>query len=279
MLHRTRVVLILSVIALATTAAATAAIRWQVWTPPSACLMCEAPTSDAAAALGNGGNGGGTGNGAGSYARSSAGTFVPGPLNAGSPSADAMARSSARAGSAPKGWQPWGTGSGSFRVSSSGAGGPSTSLGGLWKLMSLSRPGHAGGGGGAGAGESGTVARNTPKPPAASRPSPKPGTPRSSPSAPPASPSFTAGSPTLAGPAPSSGAAATDPFHEHETPAPDPFVPPTGGGGFDPGRPGGLGPGAGGGGRVAATPEPGSILLVGTGLLGILGVIRKRRLI
>jgi len=74
------------------------------------------------------------------------------------------------------------------------------------------------------------------------------------------------------------GAASTDPFHEHEAPPPDPFRGP---GGFDPGTPGGGRPsgGSGGGGRVAATPEPGSILLFGTGLLGVLGVMRQRRLI
>jgi hypothetical protein len=70
-------------------------------------------------------------------------------------------------------------------------------------------------------------------------------------------------------------APATDPFHEHQTPPPDPFHGP---GAFDPGTPGG-GHIAGGGSSVSATPEPGAVLLLGTGFLSILGVLRKRRLL
>jgi hypothetical protein len=75
----------------------------------------------------------------------------------------------------------------------------------------------------------------------------------------------------------SNGAPSTDPFHEHEAPPPDPFRGP---GGFDPGAPGGN-PTVGGGGvgKVSGAPEPGSILLFGTGLLGIFGVMRQRRLL
>jgi hypothetical protein len=266
--HRNRLVPILSVLALATAAAATAAIHRGIWTPPTACLMCEARSSDAAS-LANGVASGRTGAGANAHAGNSAGTYVPDSLIAAGPAADAMTGSSSRAASVPKGWQPWGAGSGSFRVASSSEAGPSPSLGGLWKLMSLSRPGH---GGGSGAAVRSSNAPKAQKPPAASR-TPKPGSHSSGPAG-----SVTAGSGTLAA-APVS--AATDPFHEQETPSPAPFSPPSGNGGgsFDPGRPGGIGLGAGGSARVSATPEPGSVLLLGSGLLGILGVMRKRRLL
>jgi hypothetical protein len=90
------------------------------------------------------------------------------------------------------------------------------------------------------------------------------------------------GSGSMAGGSGMAGVPPTDPFHEHQTPPPDPFHGP----GFDPGAPAGgpgsIGGGAGkglGGGRVSAAPEPGSLLLLSTGLLGILGTLRKRRLI
>jgi hypothetical protein len=51
-----------------------------------------------------------------------------------------------------------------------------------------------------------------------------------------------------------------------------------GAGGTIPGIGAGVGHGAGGGGSLATTPEPGSIFLLGTGALGLLGVLRRRRM-
>src|SRR4051812_25836608 len=137
---------VFTIVALAAASAAAATIRWQTWTPGTECLLCGAPQSTAA--MGTSGNADqlfGAGGGAPSFARNSAGAFMPGPLGAaqlGSGDA-AHSSSSSAAASAAHGWQPWGNGSGSGRFASSGGSGRSASLGGLWRLMNLSRPGHS----------------------------------------------------------------------------------------------------------------------------------------
>jgi hypothetical protein len=117
------------------------------------------------------------------------------------------------------------------------------------------------------------------KPPAANRPSPTPTSSGAPPTpdlikSPPPSdvpPIFRAAPPTDGPPA----APPTDPFHDHTNPIPDGFAGPIPTVPLDPGGPGGK-PGPGG--TVSPTPEPGSILLIATGL-GIFGVLRRRRLV
>lgn len=359
MFHRHRALLVIAL--LASGAAAIATLRWKTWTPVTACLLCDGLNADDAAAGTTTGTGAtvAPGDSIGSSARSSAPAPASGSLSAPAPgpSAPSAGSAAARLGSTPRGWRPWSPNSGAFRVSGSDSSAPSASLGGLWRLMSLSRPGN----GGAPAIASNNVvtpaahvaapiagrpapppaattpasAGRAPKPPAppSASPTPSSGGGGSTPSKP--SPSLSAPapgagsssgggstpsapSPSLSAPAPgagsSSGGGATestgsgsggaapggsgsggsgsggsggsgggtgdpapllDPFHEHEDPGPDPFGGPSGGSGFDPGGSGA--PPSGGG--VSATPEPGSILLIGTGLLGILGALRKRRLL
>lgn len=270
-MYRRRVVF--TIVALAVASAAAATIRWQTWTPNNACLLCGAPDPSSTMRAAAGPDTlYGAGGGAPSYARTTGEAFTPGPLAAAQlgSSSTASSSSAARSTSSFRGWQPWGNGSASGRFASSGAAGAAAApLGGLWRLMSLSRPHHS----------STPAARNIvarvrrERPPVASRPKkPSPGSNSGHPGN---SGDGTAASETPAPPL--AGAPSTDPFHEHEAPPPDPFQGP---GGFDPGTPGGKGPSTGGGGiKMAATPEPGSILLFGTGLLGVLGVMRQRRLI
>ena len=81
--------------------------------------------------------------------------------------------------------------------------------------------------------------------------------------------------PPAAPPAPPSGSF----FGAPSAPAPDPFGPasgPSSGLSGDSGAAGAAGLTAG---DVSPTPEPGSMLLIGSGLVGILGALRKRRLL
>jgi hypothetical protein len=274
--YRSRAVFILAGLAVASGAAAM--IPWQTWKPTAACLLCEAPAPDRAPAA-SAEAAKGSGGGLGAYARSSASTFTPGPLAPASSTGDASNSGSfaSRSGSAPRGWQPWGNGSSGLRNASGASSGTSIALGGMWRLMSMSRPATPGSDVAAVANHVAAAARPArqakPAPtPVARKPAP--------PSTSPAPAAATVPTTVIAStdPAPAIGfAPPTDSFHEHQSPAPNPFGgAPGGSGGFDPGTPGGGGPG-GGVGSVSATPEPASFLLLGTGFLGILGVLRKRR--
>lgn len=179
-------------------------------------------------------------------------------------------------------WTPWGFGSSRRNSNEGGSSSGSASLGGLWHTMSPF--GHNGT-----TADTAVVARNDPgvklstKPKAAD---PAPRAPRpsagggsssgggsSTGGGAPAAPSAGGGSSSGGGDPAAPGAG----LGEDETPPSDPSAPAPGGG--IGGGPGGGAPPSGGTspGDVSANPEPGTIALFGTGLVGLIGVLRRRR--
>jgi PEP-CTERM motif-containing protein len=268
--------------------AAAATAMWNRYAPPDACLFCAAPehyetalntTPDAVATTGASDM-----RRTGQYAAADS-SAVPGASAA--PSSHGGS-SAALHGDARRSWQPWETGSGAHGFPSSGGmSAPSVGMGGLWRLMSLAHRAP-----------DPLPAAPSPKPAplpraaAAPRPSPTPApahtapapnppsatsppTPAPDPIPPSAVPPIPSPEPTP--PLPPSGVAPpTSPFNDHTTPPADPFVPPPPSGSLDPGGPGGTGTSGSG---PAATPEPASLLLIGTGLVALLTELRRRRVI
>lgn len=199
-----------------------------------------------------------------------AGTLVPGSL-----AVSASGNGSAGHTLSDQGnrWVSWSSGSSNARFAADSGKTPSAGLGGLWRLMSLSRHTTAAHTSSASAGPR-TQHTSTPKP--AHR------APVSTSPAVVTAPAATA--PTLVTTVASIEAPAAVPptstFTSHADPVSGLLTPPSGG---HPNLGGGLGTGGnlahgGSSGSVSATPEPATLLLFATGL-GIVGVMRRRRLL
>ena len=284
-------ILVLVIVGL--TAASAAAARWVPWAPLNSCLFCGTPNApgelaavraerEAGGTVAMRGSAGRPGV-AGAIADRARPQIPPAPQNG-------VGQNAASADSRHE-WQPWGTGS-AFHTGGTAESTPS--LGGLSRLMSMS---ISGGGSSVNTppasqspeflpGEAEKLSATSPPPPSAppSEPGPVPpsernGTPAPIPPGPggytpptrptgdlsPTPPATPRGSPDP-----------TDPFHEHDTPPPAPFVPPRPDGPLDTNGPTATLPT---GGSPSPNPEPGSILLLGTGVIAVLGVLRRRRVL
>jgi hypothetical protein len=277
-------------------AAATAgAARWTPWSPLNSCLFCgSAPRDIASAAMSHGsgprGDAAIAAHGSATAAHHAA-ADDDGPLPAIGRAPFSGLRDSAAAGDdSRRDWQPWGTAE-SVRVN---VGESSVVLGGLSRLSASS---IAGGGSTvrvspAATAHANAAVDNAPAvdPPAANPPSPAPPAPRPSgppstapvttpvavvPTLPPGPGGFTPNIPAPADPAPPSPDP-TDTFHHQDDPAPAPFVPPAPTGPLGPNDPAATVSTAA---VPAATPEPASLMLVATGLVAVVGELRRRRVI
>jgi cell division septation protein DedD len=280
-------ILFVSVGCLFVAAAAVAGMRLRSWAPADACLFCVTPEADATSTAALDGRATAGANGLAANHAGAGGGFTASALPPTAVSTNGSTASGrVSASGSRRSWQPWGNASGSLRSYSGNSGAPSASRGGLWRLMNLTRPGSHGT-------QEATVAQNLERPAPQVRAPRKPSSP-APPAAKPSAPSATAppaatppASPdplptptaTPAPPAPPTAfVPPTDPFHEHDKPLPDPFAAPAPNGPLDPGS-NGPGPGLPGGRDPSPTPEPGSIFLIGTGLVGIFGALRQRRLL
>jgi hypothetical protein len=204
------------------------------------------------------------------------GTYKPtDPLmGTSSRSADsATSMGTARQSAAVSRWTPWGTGGSRRNANGSTFSSGSASLGGLWHAMSPF--GHTGT-----TADTAVVARNDPGVKLSTKPKAADPAPRApKPSAGGGSSSGGGGAPSAGGGSSSGGGDPAAPgagLGEDETPPSAPSDPVPGGGiGGGPG--GGSGGSPTSGGDLSANPEPGTIALFGTGLVGLIGVLRRRR--
>jgi PEP-CTERM motif len=280
--------------------AAAATATWNQYAPPSVCLYCATPehyeTAVTISPRTLATTGVETRRGSMETPRSTS-KVLP-DISSAPPSHD---RDGAVQADAPRGWQPWDDTSTPHTVNLSGGGPLWLGLGELRGMMAVSHYAEPSGGIATARPPAAQEPRSTTdEPQEAERPAPQPSTqPAPSPSgsstpngpppnrgpgvAPPPGPTSApeppGGPPPAAGPpaATPSNAPPTNPFVGHTTPPADPFVPPAPKGLLDPAGPGG-GTGTGGSGP-AATPEPASVLLIGTGLVALLTNLRRRRLI
>ena len=178
-------------------------------------------------------------------------------------------------------WAPWGNNGnrrhGSSASSSSGSG-PSASLGGLWKMMNFAGRAHN-------SEQQSVSARVATPSQRAARPTPSPAPKPSKPSHPsPSTPPSAAVSPAI----PSvvevgTVALAGSAFREDATPVaelvtnPMPIPALKGSLGASLGHGNAANVHGGAASNLAATPEPGSFALIATGLLGIAGLLRRKR--